>query len=391
MLKRIKDINEALPGMLLIECIYLVVAQIIIFIAVPNKIMCAVGLLAGVIYAVFSSFHLSFTIRKVVYGGHKQSSTLVFGYIVRFLVMIILLALLYIFKAGDLLCAIIGMFSEKIAAYLSPLLDKKRSAKGENSTGEFPQTDKNIIEKESESVGSESLTTMVAGDSSFMIKTLYTFKLNGVSLNIDTTHVALLLVSVFILVMAVIARIKINKVDASDTPGMFQNVIEIIVEMLGTMVDGIMGKNANKFVNYISTLFLFIIISNISGLFGLRPPTADYGVTLCLGLITFILVQFNGIKKNRIKHFTALFQPIWFLFPINLIGEFAVPLSLSLRLFGNVMSGTVLMGLIYDLLSPFTVAYPAVLHAYFDLFSGCIQAYVFCMLTMVYVNDKIAD
>ena len=174
-------------------------------------------------------------------------------------------------------------------------------------------------------MGSESLTTMVAGDSSFMIKTLYTFKLNGVSLNIDTTLVALLLVSVFILVMAVIARIKINKVDASDTPGMFQNVIEIIVE------------------------------------------------------------------KNRIKHFTALFQPIWFLFPINLIGEFAVPLSLSLRLFGNVMSGTVLMGLIYDLLSPFTVAYPAVLHAYFDLFSGCIQAYVFCMLTMVYVNDKIAD
>ena len=73
------------------------------------------------------------------------------------------------------------------------------------------------------------------------------------------------------------------------------------------------------------------------------------------------------------------------------IGGFAVPLSLSLRLFGNVMSGTVLMGLIYDLLSPFTVAYPAVLHAYFDLFSGCIQAYVFCMLTMVYVNDKIAD
>ena len=68
-----------------------------------------------------------------------------------------------------------------------------------------------------------------------------------------------------------------------------------------------------------------------------------------------------------------------------------LPLSLSLRLFGNVMSGTVLMGLIYDLLKPFTIGYPALLHAYFDLFSGCIQAYVFCMLTMVYVNDKIAD
>lgn len=212
-----------------------------------------------------------------------------------------------------------------------------------------------------------------------MIQSLKEFHIPGIdyTFSINTTHVAMLLVSVFIIIMAIVARVKINKVKPDDTPGMFQNAIEIIVEMLGTMVDGIMGKNANKFVNYISTLFLFIIISNISGLFGLRPPTADYGVTLCLGLITFILVQFNGIKKNKGGHFAALFQPIWFLFPINLIGEFAVPLSLSLRLFGNVMSGTVLMGLIYDLLKPFTIGYPALLHAYFDLFSGCIQAYVF--------------
>ncbi len=237
------------------------------------------------------------------------------------------------------------------------------------------------------------MNTLSACESSFMIKSLYNFRIPGIDydFSINTTHVAMLIVSVFIIIMAVIARVKISRVDASDTPGMFQNAVELIVEMLTTMTDGIMGKNANKFVNYISTVFIFIIISNISGLFGLRPPTADYGVTLALGLITFVLIQFNGIKKNKIKHFTALFQPIWFLFPINLIGEFAVPLSLSLRLFGNVMSGTVLMGLVYDLLGPYTVAYPALLHAYFDLFSGCIQAYVFSMLTMVYVNDKIAD
>ncbi len=237
------------------------------------------------------------------------------------------------------------------------------------------------------------MNTLSACESSFMIKSLYNFRIPGIDydFSINTTHVAMLIVSVFIIIMAIIARVKISRVDASDTPGMFQNAVELMVEMLTTMTDGIMGKNANKFVNYISTVFIFIIISNISGLFGLRPPTADYGVTLALGLITFVLIQFNGIKKNKIKHFTALFQPIWFLFPINLIGEFAVPLSLSLRLFGNVMSGTVLMGLVYDLLGPYTVAYPALLHAYFDLFSGCIQAYVFSMLTMVYVNDKIAD
>ena len=74
------------------------------------------------------------------------------------------------------------------------------------------------------------------------------------------------------------------------------------------------------------------------------------------------------------------------LFPINLIGEFAVPLSLSLRLFGNVMSGTVLMGLIYDLLGPYTVAYPALLHAYFDLFSGCISG-----IRIQYVDDGLCQ
>ena len=148
------------------------------------------------------------------------------------------------------------------------------------------------------SMGVTSMTSMIACDSSFMIKSLYKFRIPGIDydFSINTTHVALLIVSIFILVVAIIARIKINKAEASDTPGFFQNIIELIVEMLQTMVEGIMGKNANKFVNYMSTLFLFIIISNISGLFGLRPPTADYGVTLCLGLITFVLIQFNGIK-----------------------------------------------------------------------------------------------
>ena len=153
-----------------------------------------------------------------------------------------------------------------------------------------------------------------------------------------------------------------------------------------------MGENGVRFVNYISAIFLFILFCNISSLIGLRPPTADYGVTLPLGLITFAMVHYNGIKKNKVKHFTNLFQPLPLLFPINLIGEFAVPLSLSLRLFGNVLSGTVMMGLWYGLL-PLLVklGIPAALHVYFDVFSGAIQTYVFCMLTMVYVNDKIAD
>ena len=127
---------------------------------------------------------------------------------------------------------------------------------------------------------------------------------------------------------------------------------------------------------------------NISGLFGLRPPTADYGVTFALGIMTFVLIHFNKFKYQKVKGVIAGLcdpWPIWA--PINIIGDIAVPISLSLRLFANVLSGTVRMALIYGLLSKIAIVWPAALHVYFDLFSGAIQTYVFCMLTMTYISN----
>ena len=115
----------------------------------------------------------------------------------------------------------------------------------------------------------------VAMEADFMIQYLQEIKINGVSVYITTTHVALLIVSLFIIILAVIANRVIAKADPDATPGTFQNIVELVVEMLGNMVDGLMGTNAKRFVNYISSIFIFILISNISGLFGLRPPTAD--------------------------------------------------------------------------------------------------------------------
>lgn len=245
-------------------------------------------------------------------------------------------------------------------------------------------------------MGSGLLTSVqnlpVAMEADFMIKKLQEVHLGETTVYITTTHVALFCVSLFIIILAVIANRVITKADPDATPGVFQNIVEIVVEMLSNMVSGLMGTNAKRFVNYISSIFIFILICNISGLFGLRPPTADYGVTLPLALFTFCIIHYCGIKKNKGKHFTNLFQPVPILFPINLISEIATPLSLSVRLFGNIMSGTVLMGLVYGMFPLLLkLGIPAVMHVYFDIFSGCIQAYVFAMLTMVYVNDKIAD
>ncbi len=227
-------------------------------------------------------------------------------------------------------------------------------------------------------------------EADFSIKYLTDFYLFGQKFSITTTHVSLIIITALLIVFAILVNRRMKK--AEEIPGYFQNFVELIVDMLDNMVDNVMGKNGKRFVNYIASVFIFILVCNISGLFGLRAPTADYGVTLPLGLITFVLIHYNGVKKNKGKHFKALFEPVPLLFPINLIGEAAVPLSLSLRLFGNVLSGTVLMGLLYGLLPIFMkFGIPAIVHIYCDLFSGAIQTYVFCMLTMVYVNDKIAD
>ncbi len=223
----------------------------------------------------------------------------------------------------------------------------------------------------------------------FMIQGILKFELFGQELYLTTTHVSILLICVILIIFAFIVRLKLKDTDGK--PGALQNAAELIVEMLDGMVEGSMGAKGKGFRNYLGILFIFMLLSNISGLLGLRPPTADYGVTLALGLITFFIVQVNNVRYNKFGAFTDLFKPVPFLFPINLVGELAVPISLSLRLFGNILAGTVIMGLIYGLLAKVAFFWPGVLHVYFDLFSGAIQTYVFCMLTMVFVGNKIPD
>lgn len=225
-------------------------------------------------------------------------------------------------------------------------------------------------------------------DIDFMIHGIFSYEVFGQTCWITTTHVCVLIVMLFLVGFALIVNLKMKH--AKEVPSGFQNVIEMMIEMLDKMVYAVMGKNSGKFVNYISTIFIFILVSNVSGIFGLRPPTADYGTTFALGLMTFFIIHFCEFKH---QHVSGVIKglcdpwPIWL--PINLIGIVAVPISMSLRLFANILSGTVMMALIYGLLGWIASFWPAVLHVYFDLFSGAIQTYVFCMLSMTYINQAV--
>lgn len=231
---------------------------------------------------------------------------------------------------------------------------------------------------------------LLSADVDFMIHGIFSYEIFGQTVWITTTHICLLIVVLALSVFAVVANHKMKK--AALVPEKFQNVVEMIVEMLDGMVCSSMGKSAYKFANYISTVFIFILTCNFSSLVGLRPPTADYGVTLPLGVMTFVLIHFNKFKHQKVSGVIKGLcdpWPIWA--PINIIGDIAVPISLSLRLFANVLSGTVMLALVYALLSVIAIGWPAILHVYFDIFSGAIQTYVFCMLTMTYISDAIGD
>ena len=228
----------------------------------------------------------------------------------------------------------------------------------------------------------------------FMIHGIFSYEIFGQTVWITTSHVCILIVMLLLVVFAICANRKLAH--ATEVPDTFQNILELMIELLDGMVEGSMGKHAKSFANYVGTLFLFILFSNISGLLGLRPPTADYGTTLGMAIITFALIHITKWRNQSPGQiWTDMCSPLppWFplWLPINLISEIAVPISMSLRLFANVLSGTIIMGLVYGLLSKVAIAWPAVLHVYFDLFSGAIQTYVFCMLTMTYITQAFGD
>lgn len=224
----------------------------------------------------------------------------------------------------------------------------------------------------------------------FMIHGMYTYKFFGHEVQLGTTTISLIIVVLLITIFAIIANRAIVNSDPYSAPSGFVNFLEMGMEALEGMTDTILGSNKDRFFNYIGTIFIFIFVSNFSGLLGLRNPTADYGVTFLLGFFTFLIVNFQGIKNRKLRHITSLFEPIPLLFPINIIGEIANPISISLRLFANVLSGVLIMGLWYGMMPIFLkIGIPSFLHLYTDVFSGALQTYVFCMLSMVYINDKL--
>ncbi|WP_234122317.1 F0F1 ATP synthase subunit A [Clostridium hydrogenum] len=170
-------------------------------------------------------------------------------------------------------------------------------------------------------------------------------------------------------------------------PDKKQNVLEAFVQTVNNAVGENMGKEYKWFAPYVAALALYLLIMNLMGLIGFEPPTKDINVPLTLAALTFFIVQGNAIKRNGLKeYFLGYTKPFIPLLPINIIERLTLPLSLTLRLFGNMVAGSVIMALIYGSLGHAALVIPIIGHAYFDLFDGAVQMIVFVMLTMVQIK-----
>jgi len=224
----------------------------------------------------------------------------------------------------------------------------------------------------------------------FDIQNLFSFRIFGFEVWVTQTIVNTWIVMLIILAGALFLRFKLRQV--TEVPQGVQNVAETLVEASDGLVFSMGGPKAKFAGAWIFMAFAFILVSNLSGMIGLRPPTADWATTLAMGLVTFILIQIAGITNRGAAYLKTFLKPVFLFLPINIIGELARPVSLSLRLFGNVVAGLIIMSLLYGL-APlfFQLGLPVFLHAYFDLFMGLLQTYVFCALSLAFIGSASAE
>jgi F-type H+-transporting ATPase subunit a len=214
-------------------------------------------------------------------------------------------------------------------------------------------------------------------------QTVFSFNIGSFQVNVsESVVVTWIIMAVLILLSIFLTRnLKVNNISKR------QAVAELIVTKATGLVEGMLGPEGKAYVPYLTTVLLYIGVANIIGIFGFKAPTKDLNVTIALAVMSIVLVEAAGIYHNGFKKWLHKFtEPVAVVTPINILEIVTRPLSLCMRLFGNVLGAFVIMELLKYVLPAFV---PAVFCLYFDLFDGLLQAYVFVFLTSLYISEAI--
>ena len=218
------------------------------------------------------------------------------------------------------------------------------------------------------------------------MKPIFSPEIFGITINITSS---ILIQWCVILILGIGAFLLTRNLKLK--PNKTQSALEKLYQGIRDLQVGIMGEEYESFLPYIGTLMIYLLVLNLTGLLGVIPPTADLSVTVSLAFTSFLVVNLNAIKKHGIAAYGRGFMhPYAFMLPINIMERFVLLISLSLRLFGNMMAAVVLVELVYHALGSIGVlaqfGSPIIVHAYFDLFDGALQMIVFSMLTMINIK-----
>ena len=221
---------------------------------------------------------------------------------------------------------------------------------------------------------------------------------------LQTTVFSILIITVVIIVFLIFVNGKLKKFDPMDEPKGIVLLMMVAVQTIDNMVkEKTNDEVAKTLTPYMLTVALYLFMANISGLFALETPTSNYSVTLVLAAITCILIEVYSAKARGTKSYIKTwFEPFAPFVVLNLFSKMSTLLSLSLRLFGNILSGGILMSVIYQMLASISKMIPfmgefnimgvlvaPVLHFYFDLFSGVMQAFIFITLTISFIGKEL--
>ena len=198
----------------------------------------------------------------------------------------------------------------------------------------------------------------------------------------ESVFVTWLIMAVVILLCAIFVRnLKVT------TPGKGQLLLETAVSGIYSFFEDILGEKGKRFIPYLMSVGIYIGIANLIGILGFKPPTKDINVTASLAILSIILIELSGVLSKGGRGWLKSFaEPMVVILPINILEIFIRPLSLCMRLFGNVLGSFVIMELL-KMVVPAIL--PAVFSCYFDIFDGLIQAYVFVFLTALFIKEAI--
>lgn len=221
------------------------------------------------------------------------------------------------------------------------------------------------------------------------------FEIFGITINFTETIVLEWIVMAVILGLCAFLTRNLKTQSVSKR----QVIAEMAVEAITNLVRDTMGKRWLSFTPYVATIFCFSIFGSLLSLFGFRAVTSDFSVLLTWAAMVFVLITATKLRFGGIKGYLKGFaDPVPFMLPLNILSEISTPAAMALRHFGNIAGGGVITALLYYGLASLsrmiglqvpvlTVGIPAVLSLYFDLFSDFMQAFIFCMLMMVFIGN----